>query len=58
MSQSRRRRSHNAKRTIRRGGCYTGVQNDWRKSADRTLDLFLCVSHMVAAVILIAEHLL
>jgi len=58
MWQSRRRRNHNAKRPIRMTGYRPGVRNDWGKSADRALEVFLCVGHVVAAVTLVVEHLL
>lgn len=58
MSQSQRRRSHNAKHPIRRSGYRPAVRKDWGKSADRALEVFLCFGHVVAAVTLVVEHLL
>lgn len=58
MSQSQRRRRHNAKRPMRRSGYRPGARKDWGQSADRALEVFLCFGHIVAAAMLVVEHLL
>lgn len=58
MSQSRRRRGGNAKRRIRKNSYHPTARKDWAKSADKTLEVFLCFGHIVAAVTLVVEHLL
>lgn len=32
--------------------------SEWRESGDRMLEIFICVGHVIGAVMLVAEHLL
>ena len=58
MSQSRRRRGHKVKHPAYKSSQPRPKHKDWRKSADRTLEVVICVGHIMGVVMIVVDHLL
>jgi len=58
MSRSQRRRNRKAKQITPKNNGSRQRQKARSGSADRALEVFICIGHIVAAVTLVVEHLL
>lgn len=50
------RRSQKAKHPRHKSGYPRSGHKDWRKSADKALDVFICVGHIMAVLTIVVEH--
>ncbi len=57
MSQSHHR-SRNAQHAVRKPSVPRAERKNWRETVDHGLEIFICIGHIVGAVMLVAEHLM
>ena len=52
-----RHHGHNAKHAARKHPASRPVEKTWRKTVDRSLEIIICIGHIVGATMLVVEHL-
>lgn len=57
MPQSHHR-SRNAQHAVRKPSVPRAERKNWRETVDHGLEIFICIGHIVGAVMLVAEHLM